>query len=281
MKNALKELQKQNPGGSAKEKKLNALTRAYKHAMVRIDGQKSGFRLLAKRVLSWITCAKRRLTALELQHALAVNIGDTELDKENIREIEDMVSACAGLVTVDEESGIIRLVHYTTQEYFERTQRTWFPNAQKDIAMICVTYLSFDAFETGFCSTDEEFETQLQLNPLYDYAARNWGHHARVASTEVEKLTLGLLESEAKVSAASQAMLVSISYSGYSQRVPRPMTGVHVAAYFGLREAIMTLLKNGHYPDTKDTEYGRTPLLYAAENGHEAVVNCCLRRALS
>ena len=136
-----------------------------------------------------------------------MDIGDPELDKENIREIEDMVSVCAGLVTVDEESNIIRLVHYTTQEYFERTQKIGFLMRRRDIATTCVTYLSLDDFETGFCPTDEEFEERLRSNPLYDYAARNWGHHARAASTEVEQLILDLLESEAKVSGSSQAMM--------------------------------------------------------------------------
>jgi hypothetical protein len=64
-------------------------------------------------------------------------------------------SVCAGLVTIDEESDIIRLIYYTTQEYFERTQTRWFPSAQTDIATTCLTYLSFDTFESGFCSTDE------------------------------------------------------------------------------------------------------------------------------
>jgi hypothetical protein len=150
-----------------------------------------------------------------------VEIGASELDKENLPGIEDIVSVCAGLVTVDEESGIIRLVHYTTQEYFERTQTYWFPNAQRDIARTCITYLSFDAFETGFCATDKKFEARLRLNVLYDYTARNWGHHARAASTEVEQLILGLLENEAKVSGFSQAMMASGSYSGYSQRASR------------------------------------------------------------
>lgn len=44
----------------------NAYGDAYKDVMERIKGQKPGFRDLAKRVLSWITCAKRRLTTLEL-----------------------------------------------------------------------------------------------------------------------------------------------------------------------------------------------------------------------
>lgn len=89
--------------------------------MERINGQQAGFQLLAKNVLLWITRAKRPLTTSEIQHALAVEIGEAQIDKDNFPEVEDIVSVCAGLVTVDDESNIIRLVHYKTQEYFERT----------------------------------------------------------------------------------------------------------------------------------------------------------------
>src|SRR5271156_4938744 len=101
--------------------------------MDRIEGQIADQEELAKQVLSWITCAKRRLTTSELRHALAVEVGKPELDEENSPQIESMVSVCIGLVTVDEESGIIRLVHYTAQEYFERTQKDWFPNIEESI----------------------------------------------------------------------------------------------------------------------------------------------------
>ena len=60
---------------------------------------------------------------------------------------------CAELVTVDEESDIVRLVHNTMQEYFEQTQNRWFPNAVVKVTTICVTYLSFSVFESGFCQT--------------------------------------------------------------------------------------------------------------------------------
>jgi hypothetical protein len=69
----------------------------------------------------------------------------------------------------------------------------------------------------------------------------------------VEQSILSFFESEVKVTASSQAMMVIRSYTVYSQRVPRQMTAVHVAAYFGLREAMMVLLKNGHDPNVKDT----------------------------
>jgi ankyrin repeat protein len=240
---------------------------AYEEAMERVEGQITNSRDLAKQVLSWITCARRPLTTLELRHALGVEIGESKLDEENLPEVEDMISVCAGLVTVDEQSDIIRLVHYTTQEYFERTWTSWFPNAQADIAITCVTYLSFDTFETGFCPTVKDFATRLQLNPLYDYAARNWVHHTRLASTEVEQLIVGFLESGAKVSASSQAMMAFGIHPPYRW----PILGVHLAAYLGLTEVVIALLKNGHDPDPKDNS-NRTPLSWAVEGRHEAMV---------
>ncbi|KAH7109988.1 hypothetical protein EDB81DRAFT_769046 [Dactylonectria macrodidyma] len=44
--------------------------------------------------------------------ALAVEDGDLELDKEDVSRVDDMISIYAGLVTVNEESSIIRLVYY-------------------------------------------------------------------------------------------------------------------------------------------------------------------------
>ena len=276
MKSVLKELQKQNQGNSNEKKKLAALAQAYNHAMERINGQMPGFQQLAKKVLSWITCAKRPLTTSELRHALAVKPDDSELDEDNLRDIEHMVSVCAGLVTVD-ESSIIRLVHYTTQEYFERTQRDWLSSAESDIATTCVTYLSFRVFKSGFCRTDKEFEERLRSNRLYDYAACNWGYHAYKAATLIQTIT-DFLNSDIHVQASVQAMMVDKRISGlpgYSQNAPMYMRGPHLAAYFGLKNAMNALLTHRYDLDSKD-DYGRTPLSRAAEGGHEAVVKLLL-----
>lgn len=121
-----------------------ALDEAYGEAIQRIEGQLPGKRTRAKSVLSWITYAQRALTTEELCHALAVEQGDEELDCDNIPDIEDIISVCAGLVIVDKESNIVRLVHYTTREYFERIRESWNPGAQQEIALTCLTYLSFN-----------------------------------------------------------------------------------------------------------------------------------------
>ena len=58
-----------------------------------------------------------------------MEIRESALDEENLLEIEEIVFCVRRVGYVGQESNIIRLVHYTTQEYFERNQITWFPNA--------------------------------------------------------------------------------------------------------------------------------------------------------
>jgi ankyrin repeat protein len=260
----------------------DAYDHAYEDAMERVEGQVKDKEELAKQVLSWITCAKRPLRTSELQQALAVEVGDSELDKDNIPQIEDMVSVCAGLVTLDEESGIIRLVHYTIQEYFERTQLQWFPNADSDIAKICVTYLLFNVFGSGFCTPAEEFEERVLSYVLYEYAARHWGHHARKASTLIPEV-MKFLDNEAHIEASTQAFNSIKAYtrmgSNICREFPIRMTGPHLAAYFGLEKAMKALLKKGAKVDSNDN-IGRSPLSYAAGEGHEAVVRLLIETGI-
>ncbi|KAI1847679.1 hypothetical protein JX265_013939 [Neoarthrinium moseri] len=247
---------------------------AYDGAMKRIEGQLQGQAQRAKQVLAWITCAQRPLTKTELQHALAVEIGETKLDEENITQIHDMVSVCAGLITVDEESNVIRLVHYTTQKYFEGTQDRWFPAAHSVLASTCTTYLSFEAFADGRCQSDQEFEDRLERHRLYEYAARHWGDHARVVRSGQE--VLGFLQKTTQLNASAQAYFANTQwrYPEFSQRVPSEMAATHLAAIFGLGGIISAVL-NERNKDARDS-VGRTPLSWAAENGHIEVVKLLL-----
>ncbi|KAF9771951.1 hypothetical protein IL306_010380 [Fusarium sp. DS 682] len=276
IRSAMETFRKQGQG-LGEDQKVQVLARAYEQAMERINGQMPGMKTLAMRILSWITCAKRQLTTSELQHALATKTGKSELDCGDLTHIGDMVSVCAGLVTVDEESGIIRLVHYTTQEYLKRTRERWFRDPESVIATACVTYLSFTVFETGFCKTDHKFEERLRSGPFYDYAAHNWGHHALKDVTS-NQVIISFLKSQAKVEASCQALMAAKRFSSdpnYSQHLPRKMTGLHLAGLFGLSKAADTLLRLEYSPDLEDT-YSRTPLWYAAQNGHKAVVELLL-----
>ncbi|KAF1936583.1 hypothetical protein EJ02DRAFT_413782, partial [Clathrospora elynae] len=212
----------------------DALDDAYRDALQRIEGQPDGDCKLAKKVLSWITFSKRPLTTAEICCALAVEPEEAELDLENIPNIEDLVSVCAGLVVVDPESAIIRLVHYTTQEYFEKISNAWNPIGDLHIATTCLTYLSFSAFQGGSCSTDEEFEERLQQNIFLDYAAKYWGEHARSFESEIAKQAGSLLLQSGLLSCATQVLFVPDSeYIGYSRTFPT-LTSLHYTARLGL-----------------------------------------------
>jgi ankyrin repeat protein len=271
------QFRRQSPG-SSEDQKREVLDKAYKNVMERINRQQPGFCRLAENVLSWITCAQRPLTTSELQHALAVVVGDSKLDEDNIERTERMVSVYAGLVTIDEESKIIRLVHYTIQEYFEQTQGQWFPNANANITTTCVTYLSFNEFGSGICQNDEEFEQRLQRNKLYDYAAHNWGLHAREASIVTPEV-ISFLERKPQVEASSQGLLAEKMYSSdtkYSQKFAKDMTGLHLAAYLGIEVIVQLLLTTGKADVNAKDNNGQTSLLYAARKGYEGVVQLLL-----
>jgi hypothetical protein len=82
----------------------------YNDAMTRIQEQSKDDRELAWKVLSWISFVFRPLSIEELQHALVVMPGDTDIRRGAVPDEEIMISVCAGLAVVDEESSVIRLV---------------------------------------------------------------------------------------------------------------------------------------------------------------------------
>ena len=240
-------------------KGTEGLDKAYDDTVNRIGNQEQGIRELAKKVLFWIVYAKRPLTTEELRHALAVELGTCRLDESNLCPINDMVSSCAGLVIVD--NNIIRLVHYTTQEYFQHSGLKTFEDVQRDIiATSCLTYLSYDVFANGYL-TKSDLESRLQQNAFFKYAAQNWGYHIQDIQQSVGDLALKLLMDDEKSSASSQVLV---------QSSPEEFYGVHLAAYFGLNYILVKLLQEKD-PDTEDS-FGRTPLSYAVEKGNARLV---------
>ncbi|KAL8910654.1 MAG: hypothetical protein Q9171_004070 [Xanthocarpia ochracea] len=256
-----------------------ALNAAYSKAVQRIEGQLDNDRELAKRVISWITFAKRPLTTTEICCILAVEPDTAEIDPENVYNSEDLVSVCAGLVVVDQKSGIIRLVHYTTQEYFERNRDAWNPRGQLHITNACLTYLSFSIFQSGSCSIDKEYEERLQQHPFLDYAAKHWAHHARVVEADVTDLAYKFLQGGLLSSAIQVLVASNRKYEGHSKAYVR-MTALHYTAHLGLAGITERVLAAVDKPvakavNAKDSE-GNAPLFYAAREGHSETTKILL-----
>jgi ankyrin repeat protein len=204
--------------------------------------------------------------------------------------MDGVMSACAGLLSFDEGSDVVRLIHHTAQEYLEHGtgkatgtgKTTPLPGAEAYIASICTTYLSFDEFETGFCATDADLEDRLSKHPLYGYAARNWGYHAHNASVLPSNNTSvrRLLMSVPKTEAAGQGMMAikeQSPWAGYSQEAPSGTTALHLAARFGATDIVTDLLKNYGIRecDVRDS-HSQSPLMWAVVFGNVDMVQMLL-----
>jgi ankyrin repeat protein len=249
----------------------------YEEAMKRIQSQDPRKVRRAEQILSWICYAIRPMTVNEIQCALAVESGDTDIDEEALPDEDLLVSVCAGLVTIDRESNVIRFVHYTTREYFVDRFRT----ALTEIVRTCLTYLSFNKFADGYCRSDEEMEIRLRKYPLLRYASQYWGDHARGEPEQdqsIKDLIMQFLENEPKISCSIQLTHISkYRYEGYSQGFPKNVSGVELAATLGLEEITRKLLEKGSNVNRKDSD-GGTALHWAAWGGHETVVRLLLEK---
>src|SRR5689334_3453291 len=93
---------------------VSAYDEAYEGAMKRIESQHGDRTAVAKDILAWLVFAKRPLTIEELRIAVIIQEADSNIDEDSLMDIKDMVSVCAGLVTVDEKNDRVTLIHYTT-----------------------------------------------------------------------------------------------------------------------------------------------------------------------
>ena len=280
----------------------HATAKTYEEALNRIESQGDDQVDLAKKALSWITCTRKPMTGRRLRHALAVEIGEPEFDEENLSRVEDIVSVCAGLITVDTESKTVRLIHYTAQEFFAVKQKEWLPYAQTELTRTCVTYLLFDVSDAGSVEYDYAYLQGFQSHSLYNYAACNWGHHARIAATEgghavnskspdraqhqelsasdaTQRMILQFLTNDNKLAVSNQSLLRDhLEWRSVFRDPPTDFKAMHTAAFFGLVDTMVILLGQGHDPSAQDSD-GGTPLWWAAREGHAMVVETLLRTA--
>ncbi|EGX88078.1 serine/threonine-protein kinase ripk4, putative [Cordyceps militaris CM01] len=230
------------------------LSIVYKATMDRINTQMPGKRELARNVLLWLSCAKRQLSPKALQDALATRPGMTRTTSVGDRPtVADMVSVCAGLVTVDERSQVIRLAHSTTQEYFEETREHWFTKPDQSILEICITTMSSNS-SPGYPVARPE------LNSLSTYAHYFWMSHLQ-KDLEATHTVIHFFKSEDIFKKACQTAFSIRS----KQAIPNSkLLGLIMAAMFGLAKITKVLIDS----------YIETPLLcvYAADHGHADTV---------
>lgn len=248
----------------------------YDECMKRILSQKKKEADLAKRTLMWVLHAKRPLKVVEIQHALAVNPESTIFDEESLPPSEILISLCAGIITIDHESDIIRLTHHTTKEYLEKISETHFPSAHATIATICIRYFSIIAEPRHLNRV--QVDRFLEAYPFYGYAVQYWGMHAHDKPEQaIQSVILEFLNQESKLAFVTrvQEMLVN----KYLWDLTRPLPKICLLASFDLVELLDSLFSEGEDMTVTDSR-GSTGLHWAALKGHEASVRLFLKNRI-
>jgi len=145
---------------------------------------------LAMTTLMWICHSERPLRVDEPRHALAVEIGSTHFNSDNVPAAETLLACCQGLVKVDREASTARLTHHTLREYLS-THRDLFPRAHLEMAETCLTYLNSGRAK----ALPAKRQPDLSSMPFLKYCSRYWGTHAkRELSGRMISLAMELLD---------------------------------------------------------------------------------------
>ena len=245
---------------------------AYGATIERINAQGGDKSRLGMGALMWVSHAERPLTADELCHALAIELGSTDFNASNIPSITTLVSCCQGLITVDKEASTVRLVHFTLKEYFS-AHPDIFNRHHSAMAEICLTYLNSQHVRDLEVYGSGHPTVRWAGNTFLGYCSLYWGVHAKQdLSNGARLLALKLLQQfDGHVSAYFLANEVG-TLDIYSYTCFYRLSGMHCASFFGIVEIVAALLEIQGYGTNKGWYLGDSPLAWAARSGHEEVV---------
>ena len=255
---------------------------AYRTTLDRIKEQKGNKARIGIEALMWISRCERLLKEPELCHALAVEVGITELNVHNIPSIRTLLSCTLGLVTIDEQESTARLVHFTLQEYLT-TDPNLSSTTHSMMAEICLTYLH----SRSICELPTTLDTIPSTTPFLHYASCHWGFHARKGMTEVVKyLAIEHIERDAnQISTKILLCEETVDFLSWGDRhygrCPdlRGFTGLHCISYMGITEIAVDMVNMKRWDLNGCDSKGATPLIWAAKHGNLALAKLLLQQA--
>jgi hypothetical protein len=253
-------LAQENPGqAAAAAKSIKAdLSLVYKSMLQRIDSR--GLTLL-----HWVLFATRPLTLGELRFAVAIKVGMTDLNPDQDLPYPYFLDLALGLlrVTVEGERRIIRFAHLTIKEYLSMHSSEYFPDGHQLLVQTCLTYLSFNAISSE--AGRARYLKDGDLYPFLEYAAFEWGHHAREVAGDDPRTCDIALEWFLSERFPQLNEIRHHNWPGFWLCLLQ--SPLHETCYFGLATLATKLFEHKFDVNEADLVY-RTPLHYAIQGGH-------------
>ena len=258
-----------------------ALEGAFEETLRRIQDQPEARKKLGMKALMWVSHARRPLVMDELVDALAIKSSERSLNVRNRPPKRHILESCHGLISLDEESSVVRLVHYSAQEYLLDHQSRLFPSGEEVMAEKCLEYLLLDPSATGSHVNEIAIQLYAESFPFCQYACRYWGDHVRkVAEERIERLAVEFLRSQPHVARSYQISQWVLGRKKVYWRAEEgnSCTGLHLACAFGLERIAKEFLDATEIDINVRTKMGTTALIEAAAGGHEGCVRMLLER---
>ncbi|KAJ7078380.1 ankyrin repeat-containing domain protein [Mycena crocata] len=262
----------------------------YDEAMHRIETDERSEDALS--VLSCLVYARRPLQVEELQHFLAIRPGLADLQEAHLTTRDTLISMCAGLVVVDDGTGIIRLVHLTTQEYFKQRREARFPWGDEEMGRKCLAYLCLDAVRNFDCMIASlPSDPPVKMHVLLDYIVEYWRFHVLPHQNALREFLLSnpnfdvrnmdgwtpLMYASQECYESAVKFLLDNNVDVNARGGYKESTALIEASSEGHRAVVELLLDRGANIEAQE-ENGTTALMWASMEGHSAVVQFLLER---
>jgi len=256
---------------------------AYESILLQAKDQKR-----AQKLLHIIVAARRPLTLKEMNIALTIedhhrSYEDLGLDVKNEARFATTIRNICGLfITIIDQK--VYLIHQTAKEFLVAKDQALLGSWKHSLsameseflmARICITYLMFRSFRDDF---KDDTAAAIKQHGYLEYAASFWGIHYKEAQSRMSNATL----QSALTLCDSRSRRFQIWFNIYWNMAHKyglapQLNNITVASYFGHEGIAKQLLDAGADIESKDSEYGRTPLSWAAVNGHEVTVKQLLK----
>jgi ankyrin repeat protein len=239
----------------------------------------------AMEILTWVYFARESLSIKELREAIDVNLSGSGLSTD-VKQWDRLIETeCLRLISVDSNAGVVVPSQSSFQEYLAQNHERWlkhqfpeFKNPHALIAKKCLEYLHSTALTGTSPRSFSKLGDEPERYPLLQYAANNWGWHARQLRLEdYVKGAMDLFASDGKTMRAGLIIGLSETHKSSLEKAYVGMRPLHLCAIFGLTALAEHLVSTKMHDVDSTTEAGWSALHWAARNGSEEVVDFLLK----